>query len=180
MLRTPGRVAQAKPGRGGEACERAGEYVAVPGGGLGALEVGGEHVESSLPPLRFQVNAADETLAGKHRETVVPVAASTRRLVDLDSLLEVEQELHPRAVPEQWIEGDSITLRSRRGRRRSSSGRRSRSSTRIQPGSAFPAVRSVQGRILRVSCKRSSEARIRSRHFTGRQVAARVPVEAQP
>ena len=76
--------------------------------------------------------------------------------------------------------GDSRTPRSRRGRRRSSSGRRSRSSTRIQPERARPAVRSAHGTILPVSRKRSSEAWIRSRHFTKRQVAARVPVEAQP
>ena len=76
--------------------------------------------------------------------------------------------------------GDSRTPRSRRGRRRSSSGKRSRSSIRIQPGSARPAVRSAHGRILPVSCKRFSEAWIRSRHFTRRQVAATVPVEAQP
>ena len=76
--------------------------------------------------------------------------------------------------------GDSRTPRSRRGRRRSSSGRRSSASVRIQPGSTRRAVRRVHGRILPVSCRRSSEARIRSRHFARRHVAARVPVEAQP
>ena len=105
MSRTPGRVAQAKRDRGGEAFERAAECVAVPGSGLRALEVGGEHVEPPLPASRFQVHPPNEVLAGKHRKTVVPVAAPTRRLVDLDSLLEVEQALHPRPVPEQWIEG---------------------------------------------------------------------------
>ena len=76
----------------------------VPGIRPRALEVGGEHVEVAFLAPCLQVHASDQALAGEHREAIVPVTALVGRLVDLDSLLEVEQGPDPCAIPEQRIE----------------------------------------------------------------------------
>ena len=94
-----------KADRGGESFERAAKGVAVPGAGLGSLEVGGEHVQLAFRPPRLQIHASDQALASEHRKAVIPVAAPARRLVAFYPLLEAEQGLHSRPVPQQRIEG---------------------------------------------------------------------------
>ena len=101
----PRGASQLKADRGGESFERAAKGVAVPGAGLGSLEVGGEHVQLAFRPPRLQIHASDQALASEHRKAVIPVAAPARRLVGFYPLLEAEQGLHSRPVPQQRIEG---------------------------------------------------------------------------
>ena len=124
---SPG-AAQAQRYRGGEAFERFAQGVAGPGRRVSCSRSGVESTSSSCCARScFQVDTSDQALAREHRQAVVPVAAPAGRLVDLYALLEVEQEAAPARDPQsKGSKGESRTPRSRRGRRPSSSGRRSR------------------------------------------------------
>src|SRR6478672_1310741 len=74
------------------------------------------HDEGSLSPLALQVGTPDDPVAPEERKDVVAELPLLRRLVDLDEVLEAENTLRERAIPEEVVERGQKD-RSRRPRR---------------------------------------------------------------
>ena len=69
------------------------------------LGVEASHVEHALRAVGLEVGAADDPVAGEQRQHVVAVRALVLALVDLDHVVEAEEPLEQRPVPEQVVEG---------------------------------------------------------------------------
>jgi hypothetical protein len=62
-------------------------------------------VQHALCAVGLEIGAADDPVAREQRQHVVAVHPLVLALVDLDRVVEAEEPLQQRAIPEQVVEG---------------------------------------------------------------------------